>query len=189
MIARLWRLAMSHPANVVSLSAIFGLLLVTFGVVETRLMIDLPEYVRVILGISFIALFGYTLVAGEISLFKLKLAKASICLVTAGALWLLHTSVYRAGYDIFGCEVRFRDPSKIDWQYVRQEVAQKLNRRKHPRPFVEYTRKLVAEDIAIQTPSLLDEPSWKSLAFFFTIPDYAPRIMGAADRCGTIEVW
>ena len=86
---------LSHPSNVISLAILFGLVLVAFALIETRLLPDgLPDYVRGSLGFLFIALFGYSLVAGAVYLFKLELAKTAACFVTAAALWGLYTATH-----------------------------------------------------------------------------------------------
>jgi hypothetical protein len=188
---RLWRLVVSHPANVISVAVFFGMLLAAFATIETRLMPDrFSGYVRGIFGFGFIVLFCYTAVAGAVYLLRIKVAAAASCLLTAGALYGSYIFAQGAGYDIMDCRVRFRDQSEIDWQYVRQEVAENLNRRKHPRPFIKYTRKLSASDIVVvRGVDPFNQSLSRPLSFTFRIPEYAPEISGMVDRCGAIEVW
>lgn len=67
MIQRLWRLVVSHPANVISVAVSFCMLLIAFATIETRLMPDrFSGYVRGIFGFGFIVLFCCTAVAGAV---------------------------------------------------------------------------------------------------------------------------
>jgi hypothetical protein len=172
---RLLRLVVSHPANVISIAALFGVLLVAFAVIETRLTSDgLPAYVRHLFGFGLTVLFAYTAVVGVVYLVKRRFANAAACLLTAGALYASYLAAQGAGYDIMDCKVRFETASEIDWQ----------------RPFINCTRKLAADDIEIEMPKMIDLHGQSfSLPFYFKIPEYRPRIMAAVDYCGNVEVW
>jgi len=81
-----------------------------------------------------------------------------------------------------GCKVRFQNPYEIDWQYVQQKLAEKLNRRPHS------TRKLEPADIAIRHRVHPFDPSLSTYSFTFKIPEYEREITGLVSPCGSVEI-